>query len=508
MTPVTGNSDSSFRSRERPTQTKIIATIGPASSSPEVIRRLIEAGVCIFRLNFSHGDHDAHVARIHVIREQAKAMDAPVSIMGDLQGPKIRIGEVAEGGVLLSPGANVIFQRDARIALADDAPARFSSTYVRLIDDLEPGQRVLINDGAVRLLVVDKHDDEVICSVTYGGLVTSGKGINLPETKLGIGSITERDWSNVDFALEHDLDCLAISFVRTAEDVRSLRRGLDERQARLGTTDLPLPIVAKIELPSAVDDIDAITEACEAIMIARGDLGVEMDLARVPVIQRQLLKTVQDHGKPCIVATQMLESMIDNSSPTRAEASDVAGAIFDEADAIMLSGETAVGRYPVLAVETMSRIARHTEDHMAGQGARDTPPARLVAAQHWMAAVAHGAWTVASDLDARYIAVWSRRGRGARYLSQNSFDVPILAVTDQARVARQMQFFRGVVPVVMPEPDSLASLAAQLDRRVLQLGWVKPGEAAVMVSGGPVGRDRIPYRMAVHRIGSLEAGSV
>ncbi|HRP61865.1 MAG TPA: pyruvate kinase, partial [Phycisphaerales bacterium] len=491
--------------------TKIIATIGPASSDPEVIRKLIEGGVAIFRLNFSHGSLDDHVDRVRTIRQIAKELHRCTAILGDLQGPKIRVGTVPNDGLDVPTGARVRFVRSPVVA-SPPTPGvvpqvyTFSSTYEALIEDVEPGQRLLVNDGAVRMLVVEKSADCIDCTVTHGGLITSGKGVNLPESKLTIGSLTDRDWECVEWAVRHDLDFLALSFVRSAEDVRTLVEGLAEIKHRAGVPNMRMPIVAKIELPSAVENIDGIFEATDAIMIARGDLGVEMDLARVPVIQRRLQAASDLWGKPCIVATQMLETMISSPSPTRAEASDVAGAIFDRADAVMLSGETAVGRYPVVAVEHMRRIAEYTELELARQPQTTSAPQKLIETRYRTAALAHGAWTIAQDMDAKFIIVWSQQGGGARYLSQNNFHIPIIAATTDERAARRMQLLRGVTPILMPRPENLAQFTTMADAFLLKAAWAKPGDVCVLVAGEPIGVEGITNSLAIHSVGSPDTG--
>jgi len=485
-----------------PTRTKIVATVGPACSTPESLERMVQAGARIFRLNFSHGDMERQAERVGAIRALEDRCGRPIAIMGDLPGPKIRVGRVEGDGVEVATGGTVVFQKAQVVTTAGPSPLRFCCTYDGLVDDVEPGQRLLVNDGAIRMLVVDKRRDEIECSVTCGGRISSGKGINVPESNLSVEALAPRDWSCVDWAIEHGLDCLAMSFVRGPDDIRRLDEGVSERLKAAGSPLTRLPLVAKIELPRAVANIETILEVADAIMVARGDLGVEMDLARVPVIQKRLLEAAQDYGRPAIVATQMLETMIHASIPTRAEASDVANAIIDEADAIMLSGETAVGRYPVIAVETMRRIADHTEAYLGEKPAPDRPPVRLVASQHWMAALAHGVWTVATDIRAKFVYVWTRRGHGARFLSQNTFHVPVIAVTPNRHIARQIQFFRGVFPVYMPdEPPNMGEMARRIDARLLEKGWARTGDSAVLVTEGHIGDDRTPSRLAIHAIG-------
>jgi pyruvate kinase len=507
----------------RPSLTKIVATIGPASSDPATVRKLIEAGVSVFRLNFGHGTLDQRTQHTQTIREVAASLGQPTAIMGDLQGPKMRVGIVKGEGANVQPGAIVVFQRDQTTGDASAHPLRLSSTYPRLIDDVEPGQRVLIADGAVRLLAVAKRANEIECAVSPGGggRISSNKGINLPDTDLNAEPLTERDWQDVEWSIANNIDFLALSFVREAGDVRDLRKGLERIRSRMRRDAVrtaasnvpeeldgkcPMHIIAKIERPEAVRNIEEILQAAEGIMVARGDLGVEMDLARVPVIQKQLIAAAEAYGKPCIVATQMLETMIRSPSPTRAEASDVAGAILDGSDAVMLSGETAVGDYPVVAVESMRRIAMHTEEYIRSLPQHSKPPQKLVESRYRTAALAHGAWHIAQGIAAKFIAVWSQQGGGARYLSQNDFNIPIIACTSDDRAARQMQLLRGVTPVRMPVPEGLSHFTRMIDAYLLETRWAKAGDACVLMAGAPIGKQGVTNCLAIHSVADQQSG--
>lgn len=489
------------------TRTKIVATVGPASSSSENLGKLIEAGVSVFRLNFSHGTLDEHAGAVRRIRAEATRLGRPVAVLGDLQGPRIRVGKVAGDGVEVEKGARVRFQREPIVADGRGKPIVFSSTYSALVDDVEPGQRLLVNDGVVRMLIVDRASDAIECRVTHGGVISSGKGINLPESDLSCETMTDRDWTCVDWALDNEIDFLALSFVRGADDVEELALGIRTRCETRGRPGWRLPIIAKIEVPAAVSRIEAIVQAADGIMVARGDLGVEMDLALVPVIQKQLIATSQAYGKPCIIATQMFESMIERPAPSRAEASDVAGAIFDQVDAVMLSGETSIGRFPVIAVEYMRRIAGHTEGYLAQGPAQPSAPAKLVESGYRTAALAHGVWTVAQDVGAKYIVVWSQSGGGARYLSQNNFHVPIVAVTSDERAARQMQLLRGVTPVRMDVPaGGLAGFTRMMDDWLQAGGGATKGDPCILVAGEPLGVPRATNALAILVVGDPDTG--
>ncbi len=497
----------------KPTLTKIVATIGPASESPEMVEKLILAGVSVFRFNFSHGSFEDHERRLKVIREVAVRVRRPVAAMGDLQGPKIRVGTVPGDGISLETGSDAIFRHGLKEAVIEQTPSGpvpvLPTTYAPLVQEVQPGQRVLINDGHIRMLAVEASPErgELRCRVLVGGLVTSGKGINLPESNISAPAITERDWEWVSWAVRHELDFLALSFVRKPEEILRLKQRLAGmcpiERSTWDPAATPLPVVAKIEKPEAVRDIDGIVDAADAVMVARGDLGVEMDLAMVPVIQKKLISECARQGKPCIVATQMLETMVDNSTPTRAEVSDVANAIFDGADAVMLSAESAVGAHPDLVVTTMAHIARATEQRMAEMPQRSRAPEKLRSLRNRSAALAHGAWHVAQDVDAKLIAVWSQSGETARYLSQNMFTVPIIAYTSNRRAARRMCLLRGVTPLRREPPQSgkLADWNLNVDEDLLGQNWVESGETVVLMGGKPLGERLAANLIAVHYVG-------
>ncbi|MFN7020610.1 MAG: pyruvate kinase [Phycisphaerales bacterium] len=511
--------------RARPTLAKIVATVGPASQTPDMIERLINSGVSVFRLNFSHGGPEDHAARLRTIREVAARLGQPIAVLGDLPGPKIRVGVLPDAGVELAPGDEVLIsarfdpeQKDS----AGKSVVRLTTEYPELSEDVQPGHRVLINDGAVRLLAVEPEvgdrRGELRCRVLVGGTVTSRKGINLPDSGVRARAITERDWEWVAWSVAQGVDLLALSFVRTAGEVRELKEALATMcpaELRAKHPDHPcpgveamIPVIAKIEKPQALDVIDEILEVADGVMVARGDLGVEMDLAAVPVVQKRLISKCDDWGKPCIVATQMLESMIQNATPTRAEASDVANGVLDGADAVMLSGETAVGRHPALVVDTMRRIVEETEKLMAEQHKQPSPAAHLLKSRYRTAALAHGAWHISRDIGAVMIVCWSQEGGTARYLSQTGVQLPIVAYSSSPRHVRRMALLRGVTPRLMsvPRTGTLAEWNAMLEKDLLDLGWVCPGEAVVLLAGKPLGIQGSTNAVAVHTIGSTTSG--
>jgi pyruvate kinase len=498
---------------DRASRAKIVATIGPASESPDVIRRLILAGVSVFRFNFSHGDFKQHETRLTAIREESASLQRQVAAMGDLPGPKIRVGGVPDGGIELEAGRRVVIAPEPIEARRESDRVIIGCTYAKIVDDVQPGQRVLINDGAIRMLALDEAPGELHCRVTTGGLVTSAKGINLPDSDVSAPPLGERDWRAVEWAVAHGLDFLAMSFVGCAADIEVLRARLEGmcsvRRETDGTGEgARIPIVAKIERPQAVRRMDEIVEAADIIMVARGDLGVEMDIARVPVVQKQLVETANARGKPCIVATQMLESMIQAAGPTRAEATDVANAIFDGAGAVMLSGETAIGRHPVLVVETMRRIINAAEERIDERPYVDSPPTAEDVRSYQTAALAHAAWTMACDMGARLVACWSERSGTARYLSQNDFRAPILAYSSHARWTRRMAMLKGVMPrhEQPPESGSLFDFSRMVERDVTRLGLAREGDVVILLAGRPLGTPKATDTIGVLRVGDPGSG--
>ncbi|GJM19074.1 MAG: pyruvate kinase [Phycisphaeraceae bacterium] len=503
---------------ERPAHAKIVATLGPASDSPEMIKRLVEAGVSIFRLNFSHGDLAEQTRRINTIRQAIPEFGRPVAILGDLQGPKIRVGMVPDvhegGGIVVDTGALVEFRDGVEQAFVEDGVCVFGTGFDRILHDVEPGQRVLINDGAVRLLAIDlDRGKRLRCTVTFGGRVTTKKGINLPDSDLKFPAITDQDWKCVEWGVEHGVDYFALSFVRQADEIDELKDRLSkmcsvDRHYADAEVGLQIPVIAKIEKPQALRNLDAIIDSSDGIMVARGDLGVEMDAAQVPVVQKHIIARCADYGKPCIVATQMLESMITAGSPTRAEASDVANAVFDGADAVMLSGETAVGAHPGLVVETMRRIVQVAEARIDQAACAPKPAPHLEEFAYRSAALAQGAWHIAEQTDAAAVIVWSQRGGMARYLSRNDFRVPILACTSSPVAARRMCLLGGVTPLRFEPPASgtLADWTDQMEAFVLETGLARADDAVVMIAGKPLGSVTSQNTLAILRVGDELSG--
>lgn len=503
---------------QRPAHAKVVATLGPASDDPGMLERMIQAGVSVLRLNFSHGDLAAQSERLGRVRAVTREAGRPIAILGDLQGPKIRVSGVPDlhegGGIVVRTGQEVLFRADCREAGERDGQAVFGTGFDRIYHDVLPGQRVLINDGAVRMLAVDRREGEWLrCAVTFGGRVTSRKGINLPDSDLHVPAITDQDWACVAWGVEHGLDYFALSFVRTADEIVLLKDRLGQMwpvDSAHADPDMGpgIPVIAKIEKPQALTNLDAIIQASDGVMVARGDLGVEMDPAQVPVVQKHIVRRASAFGKPSIVATQMLESMIDSATPTRAEASDVANAVFDGAGAVMLSGETAMGKHPSLVVETMVRIIQVAEARIDQLPHDPTPPEHLEEHPYRSAAMAEGAWHIARRGEAKVVIVWSQIGGMARYLSQNDFRIPIVACTSNPVAARRMCLMAGVRPLLTDPPASglLKDWTDQMEAYVKANGLARDGDAVVLIAGKPLGSTKSQDVLSILRVGDPESG--
>jgi pyruvate kinase len=453
-------------------RTKIVATIGPASRDRAVLERLMVAGVDVVRLNFSHGDSAEHVAALGLVRELARLHDRPVAAIQDLSGPKIRTGKLAGGGpVELHEGAHVRITTDESIF---GTAQRISTTYDRLPQDVRPGDRILLDDGNLELRVAGVVDGDVDCQVVHGGELLPHKGMNLPGAKLSVPALTAKDRADLAIGVKAGVDYIALSFVRRAADVLEAKELV---RAAGGKT----PIIAKIEKREATEHLGEIIEAADGVMVARGDLGVELSTEEVPTLQKRIIEMVNAAGKPVITATQMLESMIEHARPTRAEASDVANAILDGTDAVMLSAETASGHYPVESVETMARIARYTEEHYSLRSPTKVTDTSGPIVARSLAAVANH---VAADLDCRLIVVFTESGATARVVSSYRPKVPIAAITFDETIHRRLGLLWGVVPVLssfaaMTTDEMIVRGEALLKAR----GLARPGDSVLMLAG-------------------------
>jgi pyruvate kinase len=477
-------------------RTKILATIGPASSNPQVIRQMVDAGVDVFRLNFSHGSHETHTAALEAIRRIGAEADREIAVLQDLCGPKIRLGEI--------PGDAVVCDQDAEFALTaepggDADSHQLTSTYAGLADDLEVGQSVLFADGTVAMDVVGRSPGRASLRVTLPGRIRSHQGINVPSIALSVKALTPKDLADLDWTGAHEVDYVGLSFVRRAEDIALLRGELERRGSRAR-------IVAKIEKPQAVDALDSIVEEADAVMVARGDLGVELDVTRVPAIQKRIIETCYRARVPVITATQMLNSMEATRRPTRAEASDVFNAVLDGTDALMLSGETAIGQYPVESVAMMSRIAGEAETLMFAQPRREwsvsgpvmdaqvacgaptgaivqSTVARVARVRPITEGVVEAASLVSQRLNAAVLVVNTHSGRTALALSKQRNRTPTLAVASDLQTARAMALFWGVTPVLLPASPSRTQIREFMHDWCRSRSLAGPGDLIVRVSG-------------------------
>ncbi len=473
---------------------KIVATLGPATDAPETVHSLIQAGAQIIRLNASHGQWPEREARIRTIREAETAMGIPVGILLDLQGPKIRLGRFAAGKCVLRTGAQ--FTITTAQVMGDEN--RASTTYPAFAQDVKPGDRVLLNDGCVTLRAVANDGASVLFDVLSGGPIGDQKGINLPGVRVSAPSLSQKDLEDLRRGLAAGVDYVALSFVRSADDVLALRE-------RMGA--LRVPIVAKIEKPEAVHEIDAILDVANGIMVARGDLGVEVSLETVPPIQKMLIREARQRNRFTITATQMLESMVDNANPTRAEVSDVANAIYDGSDAVMLSAETSVGKYPVEAVQYMARIAAEAERGLRLRGFADVPRIGAAGDASDSDVLADSAYNAARAADVQAIVVFTTTGYSARLISRYRPPVRIIAMTSSVEIVRQLLVNFGVMPILAPEVATTDAMLEQVDTLLVAKGLLKAGDKVVVVAGVPIGRTRSTNLMKLHRVADSGAGS-
>jgi len=466
---------------------KIVCTLGPSTDSPERVRALVEAGMDVARLNFSHGEHSEHGRRFREVRQAAEAAGRNLAVLADLQGPKIRLGRFAEGKVEWRTGERV------RITVEDveGSHDRVSTTYKQLAADVRPGDRLLVDDGNVGLVAVDiENGTDVVCDVTEGGPVSNNKGLSLPGVVVSVPAMSDKDGDDLEFALRLGVDFIALSFVRSADDVKLVHQIMDDMGVRR-------PVIAKIEKPEAVERLEDIALSFDGIMVARGDLGVELPLEQVPMVQKRAIQICRDNAKPVIVATQMLESMINHSRPTRAEASDVANAVLDGADALMLSGETSVGTYPVQSVATMSRIITSVES--SGVEA----PSLLHSPRTSAGALVKAAKDIGDALGAVALVAFTQTGDTMRRLSRLHPSQRLLAFSPDENVLRQLALLWGVEPHLVWMVKTTDDMVRQVDSALVQRGVCRRGDLVIVVAGTPPATPGATNTIRVHHIGDV-----
>jgi pyruvate kinase len=466
---------------------KIVCTLGPATDPPERIRALVEAGMNVARLNFSHGKRRDQADRFHGVRAAADAAGRNVATLADLQGPKIRLGTFAEGPVIWQTGERVT-------VTVEDVPGthdRVSTTYKELAGDVRAGDRLLVDDGNVGLVVVGVENGiDVVCDVTEGGPVSNNKGLSLPGVAVSVPAMSEKDRDDLIFALNLGVDYVALSFVRSADDLKLVHEVMDEVGVRR-------PVIAKVEKPEAVDNLEAIVKAFDGVMVARGDLGVEMPLEQVPVVQKRAIQMCRENAKPVIVATQMLESMIHHSRPTRAEASDVANAVFDGADAVMLSGETSVGAYPIQTVATMARIieaAEGSDMRVTGLAHNPRTPG---------GAIAKAAFEIGGAMGAKAYVAFTQSGDTARRLARLHPKAQLLAFTPDATVQRQMALLWGTEAFLTWTVSTTDEMVRQVDSALMQRRFGQRGDLVVVVAGTPPSTPGTTNTIRIHHLGDV-----
>jgi pyruvate kinase len=471
---------------------KIVATIGPASQDETVLERLIQAGVNVARMNFSHGTHEEHAEHITTIRRISEKLNTPVGILQDLQGPKIRVGELP-APLQLSEGEIIHLYATGTIPPLENGQ-KIPVDFRQLFDSVRTSDRLLLDDGRLTLEVVSVKERTLSARVIVGGPLSSHKGINLPGVRLRIPGFTEKDEEDLAFGILQNVDAVAISFVRSAEDIKKVRYAM-ERFSKGKRQPL---LIAKLEKPEAMDNLDSILDDVDGVMVARGDLGVELPPERVPALQKRIIRAANAHGKLVITATQMLESMINNPLPTRAEASDVANAIFDGTDAVMLSEESASGKYPVEAVQMMDRIMREAESHFFEWGKATTTSDEF--SSNDATSMARAAQALANDKNVTAIACFTMQGQTAWLISKIRPRVPIMAFTPALETWRRLAFLWGVNPQRVPFANSLEEMLGYVDSALMRSEIVKSGEQVVLVCGFPVGAVRPPNMALLHTV--------
>ncbi len=467
-------------------RTKIVATIGPASSSPENLKQMINGGMNVARLNFSHGSYEDHARMVSLLRSVSEELETPITLLQDLQGPKIRIGQLPDGQISLEDGELLTL---VPITDYNHQPNTAAIDYPYLAEEAQIGAQILLDDGLLELEIKEIQGTSVICKIMEGGVLKSRKGVNLPSLDLRLPSMTEKDKKDLEFGLSQGIDWVSLSFVRKAEDIRALKNLLAEK----GCSDVP--VIAKIEKPQAIENLAEIVDECDGLMVARGDLGVEMSPEKVPILQKRMIKLCNFRGKPVITATQMLDSMINNPRPTRAEASDVANAIIDGTDAVMLSGESAVGKYPIKAVEMLAKIAQEVEKDIQFP---NIPPADTDETR----ALSEALNVVDKILDLRYIVTFTTSGYTSLIASKERPSVPVIAITPSVKVYHRLNLIWGLIPLLINnEFDSFEALVNQAETCLKQRQLTVSGDKVLIMAGIPTKKARGTNFLKIHTIG-------
>lgn len=493
------NGDRNSSSRLGPTsvetvtrRTKIVCTLGPATSSEEKLLELVRAGMDVARLNFSHGTHEDHREVYERVRRCGDTAEKAVGVLADLQGPKIRLGKFRDDGAL---NGEVRWDTGDQVRITvDDVEGtrdRVSTTYKRLAEDAAVGDRLLVDDGKVGLAVSEIDGNDVVCTVTEGGPVSNNKGLSLPGMNVSVPALSDKDIADLEFALRLGVDMIALSFVRSPSDIELVHEVMDRVGRRI-------PVIAKLEKPEAIENLEAIVLAFDAIMVARGDLGVELPLEEVPLVQKRAIQMARENAKPVIVATQMLDSMIENSRPTRAEASDVANAVLDGADAVMLSGETSIGKHPFEAVRTMDRIARAVEG-----GSRAVPPLSHVPRTK-RGIISYAARDIGERLEVKALVAFTQSGDTVRRLARLHSRLPLLAFTPTQEVRSQLALSWGTETFIVDKVDTTDNMIDQVDHQLMEIGRLNRGDVVVIVAGAPPGTVGSTNMIHVHRIGEQD----
>ncbi len=463
---------------------KIVCTIGPATSPIKVIDKMIRAGLDVARLNFSHGSHEQHREVAERIRQVSRKYDSPVALLQDLKGLKIRVGSLKGGSVVLRKNSTLILTTKKIEGSSEEVQV----SYRHLVKDVNPGDKILLDDGLLRLKVTGREKGKVITKVIEGGVLKEKKGVNLPGTRISGEVFTSKDREDLEFGIKLGIDYVAMSFVRSGQDIRRVKNWLRKRNA-------DIPVIAKIENSQALDNIDDIIHAADGLMVARGDLGVELPPERVPMIQKDLIERCNAAMKPVITATQMLESMTEHATPTRAEAADVANAVLDGTDALMLSAETSVGRYPVEALRMMDRIIRFTEESKPSKHSED------IVSNNFAQALAESACSSAADINSKAIVAFSRSGFTALLVSKFRPAVPIICFTVNESVRRRMGLYRGVNPIVMKFPGNTDEMISESERALIKKRLVRKGDSIVIIASSPFTLGGKTNIMKLHKVG-------